>query len=271
MNNQNKKINYHNKNVLPLLPLRDLVVFPYMIVPLFIGREQSINSLEEAVNSNSLIFVVSQKDPEVERPDIEDLYSVGTIAKMIQIYKLPDDTIKVLLEGISRAKIVDAEKNDNVLRVKINKIKTKSVKNLETEALMRLTIKEFEQYLKLNDKLPSEIMFSITNIEKPDKLADLVASNLILRVMVRPMYLRFLNSIPTLSTWSNRYPIRSDAVCFVRSVSSTLNLSSASAASCSSSSDKRCAVFWIVAFCLSVANRSSCFRRFYLDEQMWLW
>ncbi|HEC92369.1 MAG TPA: endopeptidase La, partial [Candidatus Atribacteria bacterium] len=138
-------------------------------------------------------FVVSQKDPEVERPDIEDLYSVGTIAKMIQIYKLPDDTIKVLLEGISRAKIVDAEKNDNVLRVKINKIKTKSVKNLETEALMRLTIKEFEQYLKLNDKLPSEIMFSITNIEKPDKLADLVASNLILRVKEKQELLEISN------------------------------------------------------------------------------
>lgn len=133
MNNKNAKS--LNKNVLPVLPLRDLVVFPYMIVPLFIGREQSINSLEEAVNLNSLIFVVSQKDPEVEKPDFEDLYSVGTIAKIIQIYKLPDDTIKALVEGISRAKIVDTEENDNLLRVKVEKIKTKTIKNLETKAL----------------------------------------------------------------------------------------------------------------------------------------
>lgn len=191
MNNKNAKS--LNKNVLPVLPLRDLVVFPYMIVPLFIGREQSINSLEEAVNLNSLIFVVSQKDPEVEKPDFEDLYSVGTIAKIIQIYKLPDDTIKVLVEGISRAKIVDTEENDNLLRVKIEKIKTKTINNSETKALMRLTLKGFEQYLKLNDKLPSEIMFSITNIEKPDKLADLVASNLILKVKEKQELLEISN------------------------------------------------------------------------------
>ncbi|MEN3189409.1 MAG: endopeptidase La [Atribacterota bacterium] len=191
MNNKNAKS--LNKNVLPVLPLRDLVVFPYMIVPLFIGREQSINSLEEAVNLNSLIFLVSQKDPEVEKPDFEDLYSVGTIAKIIQIYKLPDDTIKVLVEGISRAKIVDIEENENLLRVKIEKIKTKTIKNLETKALMRLTVKEFEQYLKLNDKLPPEIMFSITNIEKPDKLADLIASNLILKVKEKQELLEISN------------------------------------------------------------------------------
>ncbi|HDK25481.1 MAG TPA: endopeptidase La [Candidatus Atribacteria bacterium] len=193
MDKKDEKIRQFKQNILPVLPLRDLVVFPYMIVPLFIRREQSINSLEEAVNLNSLIFVVSQKDPEFERPDIEDLYLIGTIAKIIQIYKLPDDTIKVLLEGISRAKIVDAEKNDNLLRVKINKIKAKNVKNLETKALMRLTIEEFEQYLKLNDKLPSEIMFSIANVERPDKLADLVASNLILRVKEKQELLEIVN------------------------------------------------------------------------------
>ena len=182
MNNQNKKINYRDKNVLPLLPLRDLVVFPYMVIPLFVGREQSINALEEAVNLNSQIFIVSQRDPELEKPDLEDLYSVGTIAKIIQIYKLPDDTVKVLVEGLSRAEITDVEEKNNFLKIKIKKIKAKPVKNLEIEALMRLTISRFEQYLKLNNKLPSEIIFSIGNIEKPDKLADIVASNLILKV-----------------------------------------------------------------------------------------
>ncbi len=182
MNNQNKKINYRDKNVLPLLPLRDLVVFPYMVIPLFVGREQSINALEEAVKLNSQIFIVSQRDPELEKPDLEDLYSVGTIAKIIQIYKLPDDTVKVLVEGLSRAEITDIEEKNNFLKIKIKKIKAKPVKNLEIEALMRLTISRFEQYLKLNNKLPSEIIFSIGNVEKPDKLADIVASNLILKV-----------------------------------------------------------------------------------------
>ncbi|MCK4308680.1 MAG: endopeptidase La, partial [Candidatus Atribacteria bacterium] len=182
MNNQNKKINYRDKNVLPLLPIRDLVVFPYMVIPLFVGREQSINALEEAVNLNSQIFIVSQRDPELEKPDLEDLYSVGTIAKIIQIYKLPDDTVKVLVEGLSRAEITDVEEKNNFLKIKIKKIKAKPVKNLEIEALMRLTISRFEQYLKLNNKLPSEIIFPIGNIEKPDKLADIVASNLILKV-----------------------------------------------------------------------------------------
>jgi len=182
MDKKYKKIKCLNQNVLPLLPLRDLVVFPYMVIPLFVGREQSINALEEAVNLNSLIFIVSQRDPEIEKLEVEDLYSVGTIAKIIQIYKLPDDTIKILVEGLSRAKIIDIEEKNNFFKVKIEKVKAKTVKNLEIEALMRLTVSKFDQYLKLNNKIPSEIIFSIGNIEKPDKLADIVASNLILKV-----------------------------------------------------------------------------------------
>ncbi len=188
-----KNLNSLDKNILPLLPLRDLVIFPSMIIPLLVEREESINSLEEAINSRSLIFIVTQKDAEVEKPHYEDLYTIGTIAKIIQIYKLPDDTIKVLVEGVSRAKIVNLEDNNHFLKVKAEKLKTKTTKNLKTEALMRSTIKEFEQYIKLNDKISSEIAFPLTNIEKPDKLADLVASNIILKVKEKQELLEILS------------------------------------------------------------------------------
>jgi len=108
----NKNIKSLDKNILPLLPLRELVVFPNMIIPLFVGREQSINALEEAINLKSLIFIAAQRDSEVEKPKVEDVYSIGTIAKIVQIYKLPDDTIKILVEGLGRARIKNAGLNN---------------------------------------------------------------------------------------------------------------------------------------------------------------
>ncbi|MFH1656186.1 MAG: LON peptidase substrate-binding domain-containing protein, partial [Candidatus Nealsonbacteria bacterium] len=193
MNNKNI-----DKNVLPLLPLRDMVVFPNMVIPLFVGREQSINALEEAINLNSLIFIATQINPEVEKPILEDMYSIGTIAKIIQIYKLPDDTIKILVEGLSRAQIKSTEKFNNFLKVKVEKIIVKNGKNLKTEALMRLAVNRFEQYLKLNNKIPSEIILSINNIEKPDKLADIIASNLILKIKEKQNLLEIINPLERL-------------------------------------------------------------------------
>ncbi|OGD15430.1 endopeptidase La, partial [Candidatus Atribacteria bacterium RBG_19FT_COMBO_35_14] len=194
----NKNIRSIDKNILPLLPLRELVVFPSMIIPLFVGREQSINALEEAINLKSLIFIATQIDPEVEKPKAEDIYSIGTIAKIIQIYKLPDDTIKILVEGLGRAKIKNTEGFNNFLKVEVEKIKVKNGKNLKIEALMRLAINRFEQYLKLNSKLPSEMMLSINNIEKPDKLADVIASNLVLKITEKQNLLEIVNPLERL-------------------------------------------------------------------------
>jgi len=194
----NKNIKNFDKNILPLLPLRELVVFPNMIIPLFVGREQSINALEEAINLKSLIFIAAQRDPEIEKPKEEDIYSIGTIAKIVQIYKLPDDTIKILVEGISRAKIKNTEGSNNFLKVKVEKIKVKNGKNLKIEALMRLAINRFEQYLKLNNKLPTEMMLSVKNIEKPDKLADIIASNIVLNVKEKQKLLEILNPLERL-------------------------------------------------------------------------
>ena len=193
MNNKNI-----DKNVLPLLPLRDMVVFPNMVIPLIVGREQSINALEEAINLNSLIFIATQINPEVEKPILEDMYSIGTIAKIIQIYKLPDDTIKILVEGLSRAQIKSTEKFNNFLKVKVEKIIVKNGKNLKTEALMRLAVNRFEQYLKLNNKIPSEIILSVNNIEKPDELADIIASNLILKIKEKQELLEIINPLERL-------------------------------------------------------------------------
>ncbi|HER23854.1 MAG TPA: endopeptidase La [Candidatus Atribacteria bacterium] len=193
-----KNIKSLEKNILPLLPLRELVVFPNMIIPLFVGREQSINALEEAINSKSMIFITAQVDSEVEKPKAEDVYSIGTIAKIIQIYKLPDDTIKILVEGLSRAKIKNTKRFNNYFKVEVEKIKVKNGKNLKIEALMRLAINRFEQYFKFNNKLPSEMMLSIKNIEKPDKLADVIASNLVLKVKDKQNLLEITNPLERL-------------------------------------------------------------------------
>ena len=194
----NKNVKSLDKNILSLLPLRELVVFPNMIIPLFVGREQSINALEAAINSKSLVFIAAQRDPEIEKPKVEEVYSIGTIAKIIQIYKLPDDTIKILVEGISRAKIKKVEGFNNFLKVQVEKIKVKNGKNLKIEALMRLAVNRFEKYIKLNNKLPSEIMMSIKNVEKPDKLADIIASNLILKVREKQNLLEIINPLERL-------------------------------------------------------------------------
>ena len=194
----NKNVKSLDKNILSLLPLRELVVFPNMIIPLFVGREQSINALEAAINSKSLVFIAAQRDPEIEKPKVEEVYSIGTIAKIIQIYKLPDDTIKILVEGISRARIKKVEGFNNFLKVQVEKIKVKNGKNLKIEALMRLAVNRFEKYIKLNNKLPSEIMMSIKNVEKPDKLADIIASNLILKVREKQNLLGIINPLERL-------------------------------------------------------------------------
>ena len=198
MNNNDKKINNVNKNILPLLPLKNTVVFPHMVIPIFIVKEKSIKALEEAISNRNNIFVVSQKDREVEYPCMEDLYLVGTIARIIQIYKLPDDTVKILIEGIDRAKIVNKEESNEYLKVKVEKFKAKLQKNIKTEALMRYAVKSFEKYLELNSKLPSEFMFSMDNIKRPDKLADLISSNLNIDMEIKQKLLEIVEPIDRL-------------------------------------------------------------------------
>jgi len=191
MNNQENQKS--NKDTYPLLPIVDSVIFPYMIVPLFEENKESLNSLEEAINSNNHIFIITQKRPEIEKIELDNLFTIGTIAKIIQIYKLPDNTIKVLIEGLHRARLLNLEKNNNLLMAKIERIKTKYSKNLANEALMRLALQEFEQYAKLNEKVPLEITTSLQNIEKIDKLADLIAANIFLKIKEKQELLEIID------------------------------------------------------------------------------
>ncbi|MEA1939486.1 MAG: endopeptidase La [Candidatus Caldatribacteriota bacterium] len=178
MQKKSKRTNNENKNILSLLPLKNTVIFPHMVMPIFIEKEESIKALEEAVDNRENIFIVSQKKLEIEYPKVEDLYSIGTISKIIQIYKLPDATVKILVEGICRARITNKEEENDYIKVKLEKIKTKSLKNIKNEALMRYAKRNFEEYLKLDSKLPSEFKFSIQNVKKISKLADIISSNL---------------------------------------------------------------------------------------------
>lgn len=163
---------------IPILPLRDLVIYPFMVVPLFINRPKSIQALETSVNTGKQIFFVAQKDIKNEDPKFDDIYHVGTMANILQVLKLPDGTIKVLAEGISRGKIKSLVENDSLLLGEIETQEDVVFKDNETEALIRALLDQFETYVKLSPKIPPEIVAALSNIAEPGRLADAVAAHL---------------------------------------------------------------------------------------------
>ncbi|MBU0580410.1 MAG: endopeptidase La [Candidatus Margulisbacteria bacterium] len=167
---------------LPLVPLRNIVVFPHMIVPLFVGREKSIHALEQVMGGDKLLVLATQKREELEDPEPEDIHSKGILVEIVQHLKLPDGTTKVLVEGISRVKIKKFLKQENFYKVQIEKLEEKFELSVELEALVRLVIESFEAYVKLNKKIPAETLMSIINVDDPGRLADLIASYLVLKV-----------------------------------------------------------------------------------------
>jgi len=167
----------------PVLPLRDIVVFPHMIVPLFVGREKSVRALEEVMNNDKQILLVAQKQAGDENPEADDLYRTGTLGTVLQLLKLPDGAIKVLVEGGSRAHIGKFIENDGYLSADVTFPDDDFGDNLaEATALGRTTLQLFEDYIKLNKKIPSEVMVSLSQIEDPSKLADTVASHLVVNL-----------------------------------------------------------------------------------------
>jgi ATP-dependent Lon protease len=166
------------KQVLPLLPLRGLTVFPYMILHFDVGRVKSIKALEEAMINNQLIFLVTQKEAKTDSPSEEDIYSVGTISKVKQLLKLPGDTIRVLVEGVSRAEISEFTQTEPFFMAEVvEKIFMPDEENqVEIEALKRRVMAVFEDYVKLSNKISPETVLSITTIEDAGQLSDLVAS-----------------------------------------------------------------------------------------------
>src|SRR5687768_14502113 len=166
----------------PVLPLRDIVVFPHMIVPLFVGREKSVRALEDVMKDDKQILLVAQKNASQDDPAPGDIYSVGTIGTVLQLLKLPDGTVKVLVEGGQRAKIVKYVENPNFFQAYAETLPDQVGDQAEVEALTRTVIGQFEQYIKLNRKIPPEVLVSINQIEDAAKLADTVASHLALKI-----------------------------------------------------------------------------------------
>ena len=167
---------------IPVLPLRDIVVFPHMIVPLFVGRDKSVRALEEVMGSSKQILLLTQTDAAVEDPEAADMFMVGTVGNILQLLKLPDGTVKVLVEGISRAKVQDVSSSDGFLMAEISEYVEEEVTDPEVIALGRATVQQFEHYIKLNKKIASEVMVSVNQIEEPSKIADTIASHLAVKI-----------------------------------------------------------------------------------------
>ena len=169
-------------NLYPVLPLRDIVVFPHMIVPLFVGRDKSVHALEDVMKDDKQILLLAQKNAADDDPAIEDIYSVGTISTVLQLLKLPDGTVKVLVEGGRRAKIIRYTDNDLFFQAEAETIDEQDGVPEELEALARTVVGQFEHYIKLNKKIPPEALVSVNQIESPGKLSDTIAAHLALKI-----------------------------------------------------------------------------------------
>jgi len=170
------------KNPLPILPLRDIVVFPNMIVPLFVGRDRSVRALEEVMNNDKQIILVAQKDASKDEPDTSDVFRVGCLGNVLQLLKLPDGTVKVLVEGGTRVRLRDVEDNEEYFQAYPEPFIEREGTEQETEALVRAVVTEFEEYVKLNKKIPPEVLVSLAAIDEPSRLADTIASHLSLKL-----------------------------------------------------------------------------------------
>ena len=170
------------RHKIPLLPLRDVIIFPHMVVPLFVGREKSINALEEAVNKKLDLFLVAQKQAGTVNPTDKDIYTVGTIGSILQILKLPDNTVKVLVEGKRRAQIIGHLPNDRFMEVEVEDVVEKIESSVEVEALVRSLKNVFETYVKLNKRIPPEMLMSVSTVEDPSRLADIIVAHLNLKL-----------------------------------------------------------------------------------------
>ena len=167
---------------MPVLPLRDVVVYPHMVIPLFVGREKSIRCLDAAMENGKQVFLVAQKDASIDEPEDKDIYAVGAVATILQMLKLPDGTVKVLVEGKQRGKISDFEQSEPYFRAKVESLDTKTLAEKEEEILMRSAMNQFEGYVKLNKKIPPEVITSLQGIDDIDRLADTMAAHMPLKL-----------------------------------------------------------------------------------------
>ena len=163
---------------LPLLPLRDVVVYPHMVLPLFVGREKSIEALEDAMATDKQVLLVAQRNASDDNPGADDIYQVGTVSNILQLLKLPDGTIKVLVEGGYRAMVDNVNDDDSFAVAGVREIESEDIPEEEVEALLRSTIGQFEKYVNLSKKVPTEVLTSLTGIDEPGRLADTIAAHM---------------------------------------------------------------------------------------------
>ena len=177
----------------PLLPLRDVVVYPHMAVPLFVGREKSILALEEGMSTNKKVVLVTQKDPAEDDPALDDVHQIGTLATILQLLKLPDGTLKVLVEGVSRVQIVNPVEGPKFLQTEFNQLAINGLDEKEIDALARATKVLFEQYVNISKKIPSEVVSTVNGISDNDRLADTIASHMTLSLTQKQEVLEIAN------------------------------------------------------------------------------
>ncbi|MBX9608894.1 MAG: endopeptidase La [Gammaproteobacteria bacterium] len=181
-----------SSNVLAVLPLRDVVVYPHMVIPLFVGREKSIRALERAMEDGKQILLVAQKSAGDDNPQPDDIHTVGTVSNILQLLKLPDGTIKVLVEGVQRARIEAFVETDDLYAASCEMIDTEEVSGREGEVLSRSLMSQFEQYVKLNKKVPPEIISSLSSIDDPSRLADTIAAHMAIKIQDKQQVLEII-------------------------------------------------------------------------------
>ena len=163
---------------LPLLPLRDVVVYPHMVLPLFVGREKSIEALEDAMASDKQVLLVAQRNAAEDNPSADDMYQVGTVSNILQLLKLPDGTIKVLVEGVYRAMVAHVNDDGPFAVAGVREIESDEIPEDEVEGILRSTVGQFEKYVNLSKKVPAEVLTSLTGIDEPGRLADTIAAHM---------------------------------------------------------------------------------------------
>jgi ATP-dependent Lon protease len=190
-------------SLIPVLPLRDVVVYPHMVIPLFVGREKSIQALEVAMKADKRIMLMAQKQPDIDDPKMDDLHGFGTIATILQLLKLPDGTVKVLVEGQDRARVkkmalgvptegADSPRAYYVADIEIERDQDQ-YEEREMDVLVRSVVSQFEQYVKLNKKVPPEVLTALAGIEQPGRLADTVAAHMSLKLPEKQKVLEILD------------------------------------------------------------------------------
>ena len=181
-------------NALPVLPLRDVVVYPHMVIPLFVGREKSINALDTAMQEDKKILLVAQKNAEIDDPSVDDIHEIGTLSTILQLLKLPDGTVKVLVEGAERVRVTGYENTDAFFTAHVEALSPEQDEDdKELDVLTRSLLAIFDQYVKLNKKVPPEILTSLSGIEEPGRLADTIAAHMSLKLEEKQKILEIVN------------------------------------------------------------------------------